>query len=258
MVGSVRTYKGKVIYDCMDDYYAFSKEDWIRRKTFRDEKALVQRADYVLASSEKLRESLMKRYGQQIGKKTYVVRNGFGGEILPGRQEQEKPAKEGGRYTFCYFGTIDTWFDFPILLKSLEEFPQIEYMLLGPSKVEIPQHERIRYLGTVEHDRLPEATAEADCFIMPFHVNDIIEAVDPVKLYEYINLDKNILCVRYKEVERFGDFVHFYRSYASFAEAVRTLLREKEVSYSEEARAAFLKDNGWSARARRIAEIAEK
>ncbi|MBQ3393352.1 MAG: glycosyltransferase [Lachnospiraceae bacterium] len=256
MVGTVSKFKGRVIYDCMDDYYAFSGEEWLRRRTLRDEGALVKRADLIFASSAKLRESLIARYGKNTAERIHVVRNGFGGEILPPREDAGR--REGKPFTLCYFGTIDTWFDFDLVLRSLEVFPEIEYLLAGPAKVPVPQHERIRYIGTVEHDRLGEATADADCYIMPFHVNEIIEAVDPVKLYEYINFDRNILCVRYKEVERFGDFVRFYTDEESYCGAIRSMLEDPAVPYGNAEREAFLRENGWSARADQMTALIEK
>lgn len=52
-----------------------------------------------------------------------------------------------------------------------------------------------------------------DCLIMPFILNDIISDVDPVKLYEYISMGKNIISVKYREVKRFEKFVYFYREF---------------------------------------------
>ncbi len=51
---------------------------------------------------------------------------------------------------------------------------------------------------------------------MPFKLNDIVEAVDPVKLYEYINFNKDILTISYKEIERFSKFTYSYDGYDEF------------------------------------------
>ena len=48
--------------------------------------------------------------------------------------------------------------------------------------------------------------------MMPFILNELIESVDPVKLYEYINFEKNIICIKYDEILRFKDFVYFYNT----------------------------------------------
>ena len=177
----------------------------------------------------------------------------FVGELLRGFLDL--PAENdhsADRYTLAYFGTISTWFNFDYVLKSLEDFPQLEYLLMGPSEVEIPQHQRIRYIGTVEHAKLPEVTKDAQCLIMPFILNEIIEAVDPVKLYEYINFNKNILCVKYPEIERFDPFVYFYTDYASYKQQLSALMQAEQVKYAASDRIAFLKENNWESRVRLI------
>lgn len=49
-----------------------------------------------------------------------------------------------------YVGTIAAWFDFDSLLLMLSENPDANVVLIGPNEVEIPVHERIHYLGTVD------------------------------------------------------------------------------------------------------------
>lgn len=244
-----KDYSGVVIYDCMDNHSAFVKDNERRLLMESNERQLFERANIVFSSSDKLKTVLLERYGT---KNIEIVRNGYGGKIVT---EFKSALITKKKYTICYFGTISTWFNFEYLLKSLETFDNIVYLLIGPlAGVSIPEHKRICYIGTVEHKELQKVTADVDCFVMPFKVNEIIESVDPVKLYEYINFNKNILCVKYKEVERFKDFVHFYGSYDEFAKKIKTLMNEANVSYSIEERKQFLMHNSWAERANLIVD----
>ena len=88
-----------------------------------------------------------------------------------------------------------------------------------------------------------------DCLIMPFVVNDIVRFVDPVKLYEYIAFGKCIVSIYYPEIERFRDFVFFYRT----PEEYRKLLDKLTESgfppkYTDVQRENFLKENTWNMR----------
>ncbi len=244
-----KNFSGKVIYDCMDNHPAFLQDPAARQAVQAQEAALVARATHVLVSSQKLAQVLLERYGQQHREKLVLVRNGYNGEIL---DIQSVPNAQQDRYTAAYFGTISSWFDFEYLCKSLEEFPNLQYLLMGPADATIPQHDRIRYIGTVEHKDLQEATQDAQCLMMPFVVNEIIESVDPVKLYEYINFNKDILCVKYPEIERFAPYVHFYTDYASFREQLLQLMQRTDVKYTKEERVAFLRQNSWKERANTI------
>lgn len=131
----------------------------------------------------------------------------------------------------------------------MEECADIQYELFGPlAGVQIPKHERIHYHGTIEHEKLLENIKDADCLIMPFLINEIIEAVDPVKLYEYINFNKNILTCRYEEIERFEPFVYFYTGYDEFIKQILNLKKSNDVKYSNDDRETFLRENSWKCR----------
>ena len=171
-------------------------------------------------------------------RKDKLVRNGYNGAILD--QAKTVSEKKHKLYTFAYFGTISTWFNFDYILRSLEECADIQYELFGPlAGVQIPKHERIHYHGTIEHEKLLENIKDADCLIMPFLINEIIEAVDPVKLYEYINFNKNILTCRYEEIERFEPFVCFYTGYDEFIKQILNLKKSNDVKYSNDDRETF-------------------
>lgn len=247
-------YKGKVIYDCMDDQVAFYKNKLKRRSIQFQEKKLLKRADIVFSSADNLKSKLKRKYNISSNK-IVVVRNGFNGQIF---QNKKEIRNRNGKYNIYYFGTISEWFNFDYLLKSLDDFQNLEYFLIGPKETEIPTNSRIHYMGTVEHEQLYDVTSSADCFIMPFKLNELIESVDPVKLYEYINFGKDILSVKYPEIERFDKFVHFYTNYGEFKNELCRLMNSNQVKYSQKEKEKFLSDNMWNNRVEKISELIEK
>lgn len=250
-------YKGTVIYDCMDNHPAFVKDRKQKNKIIDSEQTLVHRADFIFTSSEHLKWELIDRYGNDIEGKIYLVRNGYSGNII--EKEKTKPTTSNNLYIFTYFGTISSWFNFDYILRSLKEFPDIKYELFGPlADTHIPKHERIHYYGTVEHDKLLDCVRNSDCLIMPFIINDIIESVDPVKLYEYINFNKNILTSYYEEIDRFDPFVYFYNSYDEFRKQIDLLKSNRKLKYSESERYSFLKENSWGSRVNCINTIIDQ
>lgn len=250
-------YQGIVVYDCMDNHPAFIKNEHKKEKIILQEQELINRADLIFVSSEHLIKVLKSRYGNEIEGKVHLVRNGYNGEII--EPEKTRSMMNNDLYTFAYFGTISSWFNFNYILRSLEEFPDIQYELFGPvAGTQIPKHKRIHYHGTIEHDKLLDSVKNANCFIMPFIVNNIIESVDPVKLYEYINYDKNILVPYYKEIERFARFVYFYNSYDEFKKQINELKNSKKLKYSDTERKSFLIENSWNCRVKYINRILDR
>lgn len=241
---------GKIVYDCMDDYYGLSRKVHQKKEIVKDELELCQNADFLIVSSKYLKATLSKRYGTAIIDRAEIVRNAFNGKIA----DISLPIKKQKNYIICYFGTISDWFDFDLIKRSLNEFDTIEYLLIGPlhRNVVIPNDNRIRYGGTVEHDKLGEIVGQVDCFIMPFILDESIKAVDPVKLYEYINFNRNIISIRYEEVERFSNFVLFYNNYEEYREIIKKLLHTNGLKYTQEMRKEFLMNNSWKTRAEAI------
>lgn len=247
-------YSGTVIYDCMDDMLAFNTAKHYVDRVSVQEKETVDKSEIILASSSRLKELLSKRYPYAMDR-IHVVRNGYDGKIT-GTASVEKHEK----FVFCYFGTISHWFNFDFILRSLEEFDDIEYLLIGPVEggTSIPSHSRIIYMEPVDHDKLQYETRKADAFIMPFQLNDLILSVDPVKLYEYINIGKDILCIEYPEIERFKPFVHFFHDYSSFKEQIAIMTTREARKYTDEDRIEFLSHNTWDQRANQIIALLRK
>lgn len=241
-----------IIYDCMDDYAAISMVQSERENLIRQERELLRKAGVVFVSSENLRRVLMERHGLPQ-ERLQLLRNGYNANWT---REEIEPKPHEGNLKIGYFGTIGRWFDFPLLWDSLAENNKVEYHLYGPMErgIQVPVHDRIVYHGVVEHDELQRAAAELDALMMPFMINDIVCSVDPIKLYEYIYLNKNILCIRYPEIERFEPFVMFYESRGEFFEQIHWMQLANTVKYTPQQAEEFLARNSWQQRARQACD----
>lgn len=151
-----------------------------------------------------------------------------------------------------YVGTISSWFDFDALIKVVNEFTSIEIYLIGPTEnlgLNLPQHERIKFLGAVRHEDLLTYASGFDALLMPFQVTELIQSVDPIKLYEYIFFNKPIVSVRYAEIDRFAEFVDFYTNHEGLISIINRYLTEGfRKKYSDEMRDRFVATNTWAQR----------
>jgi len=239
--------EANIVYDCMDDGQAFSQEAKPLASLAVQERELIEKAAIVFVSSERLRRVLEARYGQ--AHKYHLLRNAFDGKVLPWSEEKRQRALV---YRLGYCGTIAEWFDWDLLIKLVESRTDLEVHLVGPlcAGSTMKTHSRIVWHGPAQHCDLPEIMSQFDCLIMPFQVTPLIESVDPVKLYEYINFGKPIVSVYYDEIARFAPFVHFYRSHDQALEIVSQLVAgEIGRKYSEVERSDFLGKNSWLERA---------
>ncbi len=236
-------YAGKVIYDCMDNHEALFQDKKNIGKIVGWEKALVRKSNVVIVTSDKLFHKVKEI---SPNTQTFLIRNGTAScEISKPAAPQRK-----NRYKVGYFGTVAEWFDFDLLNKSLAEYSDIEYHLIGPvCSGQEHKSQRIIFEGVVEHQNLQSVTKDYSCFVMPFIVNDIVEWVDPVKLYEYIAMGKCIIAVRYPEISRFEDYIYMYSDEKEFLNILQKLRNEGfPPKYTSKQQEDFLKENSWNKR----------
>lgn len=238
-----KDYKGKIIYDCMDNHTAMSKKE-DRDYVFEQEQQLIKRADLIFVTSNKLYEDVPNL------EKAILVRNGFINMDI----SEVKESKVKSSYKVGYFGTIASWFDFKLLKYSVKKLDKINYYLLGPVEKQCAgffdgQEGRINLEGVVEHKKLREYVDDYDALIMPFQINDTVLAVDPVKLYEYICFGKCIISVWYPEIERFEPFVYFYKNQEEYIEVLNKLIKNGfKPKYNAEQQKKFLQESTWERR----------
>jgi teichuronic acid biosynthesis glycosyltransferase TuaH len=242
--------KHKVIYDCMDDVLEFNYPENVKADFKEAEEKLLQEADTVFVSSEYLKQKIILRGCNK--EKTVLVRNGYKGDIIKPTPDRQT---EKNTFRLAYVGTISDWVNFDLILSSLDEIKDIEYHFFGPIDCEVPKHDRIIFRGSVKHDELYDHIKDFDSLIMPFMVNELILSVDPVKLYEYVNFNKNIITVFYEEVRRFDDFVYFYQNSEEFINNIKNLKSENTLKYTEAQREQFLKENTWDQRVKQISNV---
>lgn len=235
--------KYKIIYDCMDDVQGFKYNSNIKARLDISERKLLRDSDIVFASSENLRKKIIIRGCNSD--KAVIVRNGYNGEIIEAFPNKSSAHK---KFKVAYIGTVSEWVDFDILQKSLAEISNVEYHFYGPIECELPKNEKVFFHGPIKHSLLYETIRDYDSLIMPFKINELILSVDPVKLYEYINFNKNIITIYYKEIERFKDYVYFYNNTQEYIDVLKRLIQNNDLKYSKEQRYKFLIENSWDKR----------
>jgi glycosyltransferase involved in cell wall biosynthesis len=246
----------RLVYDCMDDLCEFPgiKGSALEVRLRESEKMLCDRADCIFASSAFLKNILQTRYPSI--KEIRVINNALDKSFLEKQSIEtvtDYPEKSG--FTdLLYIGTISEWFDFKLLSDALETFPSLRIILIGPAKTALPAHERMIHLGSRPHASLPAYMQQADALIMPFVINDLILAVNPVKLYEYIISGKAVITCNYEEIRPFGKYVYAYNSKDEFLALINTLIKAELTVESEDSRRAFLNRNTWQGRLNEIHE----
>lgn len=226
----------RIFYDCMDINSLFP--DSINLD-LDNEACLVAECQKVFCSSAGIEAHVL---ALNANSRVLTVRNGLSAESF--KVPLTTSISPG---TVGYVGTVSSWFDFDVVLALLEADPEIVVTLAGPVDVPIPFHERLRYTGVLPHSAAIAMMTECAVLVLPFCVTRLIEAVDPVKLYEYVAAGRPVVAVRYPQLEHFGSLIHRYESQTEFVTKVRDLL--KQDGLDDISREAFVRKNSWSQRA---------
>lgn len=251
-------HRSKIIYDCMDDAGEFDMQNKVNSRRISLEIKLIKESSAIFTSSENLMHIVNNR--EYCLDKMKLIRNAFGGNKLnidsPDKQEIKKNI-----YRICYIGTVASWFDFDSLDFCTQNIKNIEFHVIGPVDANIENwlHKRIFFHGPVNHDLLYSYIKEFDCMIMPFKLNKLVMSVDPVKLYEYVNYNKPIISVYYKEIERFSNYVSFYSTKEELLNIINNMINIGFApKYSIKERDNLIDNNSWEIRVKEIIRFLEK
>ena len=246
-----------LVYDCMDNMleFAFVKQNAaLYAGLFDLEKQLLNRCDLVIASSEHLKQELLKRYS--LDRELHVVNNAIFLNDEPAHHSSAPAPPPARGKTISYIGTIAEWLDFELMLESLARNENITYHLYGPCEITIPQHERLKHFGRIEHKLVYQVMERSDALIMPFKLNDLVLSIDPVKLYEYAYSHKPAIAVRYQETLKFEQFVHLYGSPDEFFLLIEQLVDDRLGPKRKEADCIrFGANNTWVQRVDEISSL---
>ncbi|KUK74342.1 MAG: Glycosyltransferase, group 1 family protein [Methanobacterium sp. 42_16] len=248
----------KIIYDCMDLATGFDFED--KSKIMDMEEKLINDSSLVFTSSNYLFNKLIDTY--HCEDKLFLIRNAYSGEIIPKTLNFEGSESNETEKTFNigYVGTISKWIDFTKIKRTLKEINNIEYHFIGPCELDqMLEDSRINFHGPVNYNEIYNHVKDFDCLIVPFNVDDKIEAADPGKIYGYINYNKPIISVYYKELEYFSKFLYFYSTTEDLLDLLNNMvINGFERKYSKDERIDFLKKNSWDMRANEIRKFLVK
>jgi GT2 family glycosyltransferase len=234
----------RVVYDCMDEWENFPG---IGRAVLDQEETLVRSADLTLATAHRLHEKLAPRAARLA-----LVPNGVDLEHYQRHFADSAILGEVARPVIGYYGALASWVDVELLEKTARRFPAATLVLAGGVfDLDLSRVERlpnVRLLGQRPYTEMPLLLWQFDACIIPFKVNEITEATNPVKLYEYLSGGKPVVSPRLSELVPFADLCYLADGHDSFLAALERALAEPADDPRRDARRAAARRNDWKER----------
>lgn len=214
-----------VVYDCLDEHTGWNQDHAAALRAWEEE--LARAADLVLASSPPLHARL-----RELSPDAVLVPNGCDYERFAAASEPNgvlRPPLDGP--IVGYYGAISSgWFDTGLVLSLARARPDWNLVLIGPADDEaralLDPAPNVLQLGEVPYAELPRYCADFDVATIPFLVNDLTAATDPVKLYEYFAAGKPVVTTPLPPLYQFQGALRVADTAEAFEHAVEAFLRD--------------------------------
>ncbi len=214
-----------LVYDCIDEHTGWNLGAAANVRAAEEE--LAGAADLVLASATPLAERM-----ETLAREVVLVPNGCDYDHFSVAAESNgvlRPPFDGP--IVGYFGAISSgWFDTGLVLTVAESRPDWHFVLIGPVDSEtrdrLDPSPNIVQLGTVTYADLPRYCADFDVATIPFLVNELTRATDPVKLYEYFAAGKPVVTTPLPSIYEHQGPLAIADTPAAFERAIEALLAD--------------------------------
>ena len=191
-----------VVYHCVDEFSAFSDAPSHEIKEL--ERRLMLKADVVICSSEKLRADKAKTNAN-----AHLVQHGvdlehFNQAFAPATTIPDELKGAPGP-VIGFWGLIADWVDLQLIRHVADAFSGGTVVLVGSSATDMSALDgakNIRFLGRKPYADLPRYAKAFDVALMPFKVNELTLAANPLKVREYLGAGLPVVSTDIPEVAR--------------------------------------------------------
>ena len=211
-----------LVYHCVDRWWAFEDYDAAEMRACHE--ILCRRADHVFASSLELQGDCTG-----LTDKVSYVPHGVEWAHFRRAVTERFPRPDGipddGRPVVGFIGMIDAWVDLELFAAIARRHPEVHVVVVGHARTSadaIAGIDNIHLLGRKPFADLPAYLQAFDAALIPFVVNDLTLAVNPIKLREYLSAGVPVVTTALPELAPFRGHagVDVVESAAEFVDAV--------------------------------------
>jgi len=240
----------RVVYDCMDEWTNFPG---FGPDVLALEEGLVRRADLTIVSADKLLEKWKDAAPRYV-----LAKNGIDADHYRAHYGENALLGAVRRPVIGYYGALASWVDVPLLEKVADAYPNGTVVLAGGhfdvDLSPLEKRKNVRLLGQRPYAEMPQLLWNFDACIIPFLVNDITEATNPVKFYEYLYGGKPVVSPALTELLPFDELSYLAHGHDEFLRQLARALAEPPTDSKRAARRKVAEANDWAHRYETIDE----
>jgi len=148
-----------------------------------------------------------------------------------------------------YVGAIHNWFDIDLLLETARLRDDVSFILIGQAYIplkEITALPNVQFLSTRPPELVPAYLQHADVGLIPFVRSPLTNAINPLKMYEYMASGLPVISTDLVEIRAMGAPVTIVHDATSFSNALDTAFEARNTNQATYL--AYAAKNSWEAR----------
>lgn len=248
-----------IVYYCVDEFSQFTGYD--AGAILESERHLAARADLTIVTSQQLlatkrpisRRILHIPHGVDVDHFAKATSDAI--KIPDDIASLPKPI-------LGFWGLIQDWVDIDLLADVAKKRPDFSIALIGDAATDVSRLstlKNVHLLGRRPYEQLPAYAAAIDVGLIPFRINELTRAVNPIKLREYLSAGLPVVSTPLPEVANYTNFVTIAPDTDGFINACEQSLNAP-AAHKQTRRAArqtAMQTEGWPAKVDQIsAELA--
>ena len=176
--------------------------------------------------------------------------------------EKFRSIVSSGKPVVGYYGALAKWFDYD-LLKEIDASGRYQVVLLGIKYDDsydcsgLEKCKNVHFCGSRDYHVLQNYASKIDILTIPFLINDITKATSPVKLFEYMALNKPIVTTDMDECRKY-DSVLIGHDHKEFMEQLDKAVNLKDNPEYLELLNKEALENTWAEKAKSILDELRK
>lgn len=241
----------KIIYENIDNWETSLGGEFFDLTALKN---MLRKSNILVGTAKPLvrqLEGYLRKYKIDASSKTILYSaNAVDADIFEPRVKHDKPTDLiTGEKTLIYYGSLwGEWFDWDLIFGIAKEYPTYSIILIGDDKPVLDYvakaPENIHFLGLKKQMDLPPYLEHSDIALIPFKVDKIGEYVSPLKIFEYIAMNKTILSTSLPDIIGYPN-TYTGNTVASWNKALKDI---KDKPVDEFASKEFTAHNTWFSR----------
>lgn len=240
--------RSRLLYDCMDNHHGFAEAGPALPAA---EARLLQVVDGVVVTSDYIERELRARHARLC-----MIRNACEPEHFAGI-----PAATSARPVIGYFGAVAQWFDVDLLRAVATAMPDCDFLIVGADTADVARRlgplPNVSFRGEVPYAELPRHLAAMHVLLIPFVIDELILATNPVKAYEALAAGRPVVATEMPELmqHELARFVRTAPDAPGMVTALRAALADADDPARTAARREFAAAQTWAARSGQLLDF---